>query len=143
MTCESRRCSPDAAGGTGLMSMRECSEYGSFPNPLSLHSAHAVTDASVFSTMYHLSRNGANFQMFAPNQQQAMVMDHAKRQPASGENRCLQILLHFLMHITQLGGIYDSFLTVVQEHDGRGSSLQSRTGSDSNAGPVQAGRQQL
>ncbi|XP_061585911.1 ES1 protein, mitochondrial [Cololabis saira] len=38
-------------------------------------------------TMYHLSRNGARFQMFAPNQQQTQVMDHMKKQPASGENR--------------------------------------------------------
>ncbi|KAF3851100.1 hypothetical protein F7725_012872 [Dissostichus mawsoni] len=42
---------------------------------------------SVFSTMYHLSRNGARFQMFAPNQQQMHVMDHMKKQPGSGENR--------------------------------------------------------
>ncbi|XP_062238874.1 ES1 protein, mitochondrial isoform X2 [Platichthys flesus] len=38
-------------------------------------------------TMYHLSRNGARFQMFAPNQQQMHVIDHMKKQPASGENR--------------------------------------------------------
>lgn len=37
--------------------------------------------------MYHLSRNGARFQMFAPNQQQMQVMDHMKKQQASGENR--------------------------------------------------------
>lgn len=46
-----------------------------------------VTDNSVFSTMYHLSRNGARFQMFAPNQQQTNVMDHMRKQPVSGENR--------------------------------------------------------
>lgn len=129
------------------MSTRECSEYGSFPSSLSLHRAHAVTDASVFSTMYHLSRNGANFQMFAPNQQQAMVTDHVKRQPATGENRCLQIPLHFLHtspdEFTHPGGINDSFRSLAKEHDGRGGSLQSRTGSDPNAGLVQAGRQQL
>ncbi|XP_038141597.1 ES1 protein, mitochondrial [Cyprinodon tularosa] len=38
-------------------------------------------------TMYHLSRNGARFQMFAPNQQQMHVMDHMKKQPISGDNR--------------------------------------------------------
>ncbi|XP_061842186.1 ES1 protein, mitochondrial [Nerophis lumbriciformis] len=38
-------------------------------------------------TMYHLSRNGARFQMFAPNQQQTEVMDHMKKQPASGDHR--------------------------------------------------------
>ncbi|XP_005729522.1 ES1 protein, mitochondrial [Pundamilia nyererei] len=38
-------------------------------------------------TMYHLSRNGARFQMFAPNQQQMHVIDHMRKQPASGENR--------------------------------------------------------
>ncbi|KAG7489905.1 hypothetical protein JOB18_023144 [Solea senegalensis] len=38
-------------------------------------------------TMYHLSRNGARFQMFAPNQQQMNVMDHMKKQPMSGDNR--------------------------------------------------------
>ncbi|MGH0183839.1 UNVERIFIED_CONTAM: hypothetical protein FKN15_013092 [Acipenser sinensis] len=38
-------------------------------------------------TMYHLSRNGARFQLFAPNQQQMHVVDHMKGQPASGENR--------------------------------------------------------
>ncbi|XP_028434618.1 ES1 protein, mitochondrial [Perca flavescens] len=38
-------------------------------------------------TMYHLSRNGARFQMFAPNQQQMHVMDHMRKQPGSGENR--------------------------------------------------------
>uniref|UniRef100_A0A3Q3G693 Glutamine amidotransferase class 1 domain containing 3, like n=1 Tax=Labrus bergylta TaxID=56723 RepID=A0A3Q3G693_9LABR len=38
-------------------------------------------------TMYHLSRNGARFQMFAPNQQQMHVIDHVKKQPSSGENR--------------------------------------------------------
>ncbi|KAG5281475.1 hypothetical protein AALO_G00072650 [Alosa alosa] len=37
--------------------------------------------------MYHLSRNGARFQIFAPNQQQMHVMDHMKKQPSSGENR--------------------------------------------------------
>lgn len=37
--------------------------------------------------MYHLSRNGARFQMFAPNQQQMHVIDHMRKQPASGENR--------------------------------------------------------
>lgn len=37
-------------------------------------------------TMYHLSRNGARFQLFAPNQQQMHVMDHMKKQP-SGDNR--------------------------------------------------------
>lgn len=49
------------------------------------------------------------------------------------------------MHLvfTHSGGIYDTFWTVAQEHDGRGSSLQSRTRSDPNAGPVKAGRQQL
>lgn len=52
-----------------------------------LHHAEIVTDSSVFSTMYHLSRNGARFQMFAPNQQQMHVMDHMRKQPASGENR--------------------------------------------------------
>lgn len=38
-------------------------------------------------TMYHLNRNGARFQMFAPNQQQMQVMDHMKKQQSSGENR--------------------------------------------------------
>uniref|UniRef100_A0A8C5NGK8 ES1 protein, mitochondrial-like n=1 Tax=Gouania willdenowi TaxID=441366 RepID=A0A8C5NGK8_GOUWI len=38
-------------------------------------------------TMYHLSRNGARFQMFAPVQQQMQVMDHTRKQPATGENR--------------------------------------------------------
>ncbi|XP_041089379.1 ES1 protein, mitochondrial [Polyodon spathula] len=37
-------------------------------------------------TVYHLSRNGARFQLFAPNQQQMHVVDHVKGQPASGEN---------------------------------------------------------
>ncbi|TNN86418.1 ES1 protein, mitochondrial [Liparis tanakae] len=46
-----------------------------------------VIDIPVLSTMYHLSRNGARFQMFAPNQQQMHVMDHMKKQPGSGENR--------------------------------------------------------
>lgn len=46
-----------------------------------------VIHISVLSTMYHLSRNGARFQMFAPNQQQMHVMDHMKKQPATGENR--------------------------------------------------------
>lgn len=90
----------------GLTSTRECSEYGSFPSALSLRKARAVTDASVFSTMYHLSRNGANFQMFALNQQQAMVMDHAKKQPASGENRCLQNSAAFFTHLTDAFGLY-------------------------------------
>uniref|UniRef100_A0A8C6V0F4 Es1 protein n=1 Tax=Neogobius melanostomus TaxID=47308 RepID=A0A8C6V0F4_9GOBI len=38
-------------------------------------------------TMYHLSRNGARYQMFSPNQQQMQVMDHMKKQKGSGENR--------------------------------------------------------
>uniref|UniRef100_A0A8C1N622 ES1 protein n=2 Tax=Cyprinus carpio TaxID=7962 RepID=A0A8C1N622_CYPCA len=38
-------------------------------------------------TMYHLSRNGARFQIFAPNQQQMHVMDHMKMQPSSSDNR--------------------------------------------------------
>ncbi|XP_068594672.1 ES1 protein, mitochondrial [Brachionichthys hirsutus] len=38
-------------------------------------------------TMYHLSRHGARFQMFAPNQQQMHVSDHVRKQPAPGENR--------------------------------------------------------
>ncbi|CAL8248613.1 unnamed protein product [Merluccius merluccius] len=42
-------------------------------------------------TMYHLSRNGARFQMFAPNQQQMNVVDHMKKQPASGENRNMMV----------------------------------------------------
>ncbi|XP_030225344.1 ES1 protein, mitochondrial [Gadus morhua] len=42
-------------------------------------------------TMYHLSRNGARFQMFAPNQQQMNVIDHMKKQPASGENRNMMV----------------------------------------------------
>ncbi|RXM92481.1 ES1 protein, mitochondrial [Acipenser ruthenus] len=42
-------------------------------------------------TMYHLSRNGARFQLFAPNQQQMHVVDHMKGQPASGENRNVMI----------------------------------------------------
>ncbi|KAG9354803.1 hypothetical protein JZ751_001516 [Albula glossodonta] len=42
-------------------------------------------------TMYHLSRNGARFQIFAPNQQQMHVMDHMKSQPASGENRNMMV----------------------------------------------------
>ncbi|XP_037113645.1 ES1 protein, mitochondrial [Syngnathus acus] len=42
-------------------------------------------------TMYHLSRNGARFQMFAPNQRQTHVMDHVKKQPASGENRNVMV----------------------------------------------------
>ncbi|XP_005804407.1 ES1 protein, mitochondrial-like [Xiphophorus maculatus] len=42
-------------------------------------------------TMYHLSRNGARFRMFAPNQQQMHVMDHMKKQPSSGENRNVMI----------------------------------------------------
>ncbi len=37
--------------------------------------------------MYHLSRNGARFQIFAPNQQQMHVMDHMKMQPSSSDNR--------------------------------------------------------
>ncbi|KAG5840622.1 hypothetical protein ANANG_G00190690 [Anguilla anguilla] len=41
-------------------------------------------------TMYHLSRNGAQFQIFAPNQQQMQVMDHMKQQPA-GENRNMMV----------------------------------------------------
>ncbi|KAF7655169.1 hypothetical protein LDENG_00059970 [Lucifuga dentata] len=36
--------------------------------------------------MYHLSRNGTRFQMFAPNQQQMQVTDHMRKQPASGKN---------------------------------------------------------
>lgn len=69
-----------------------------FPSSLSPHSARAVTDACVLSTMYHLSRNGANFQMFAPNQQQAMVMDHVKRQSATGDNRQILLLFFFYTH---------------------------------------------
>ncbi|KAL4623090.1 ES1 protein, mitochondrial-like [Arapaima gigas] len=42
-------------------------------------------------TMYHLSRNGARFQIFAPNQQQMQVMDHCKVQPSSGENRNMMV----------------------------------------------------
>ncbi|KAF6729285.1 ES1 protein, mitochondrial [Oryzias melastigma] len=41
--------------------------------------------------MHHLSRNGARFQIFAPNQQQMNVIDHMKKQPASGENRNMMI----------------------------------------------------
>ncbi|PWA19788.1 hypothetical protein CCH79_00006903 [Gambusia affinis] len=41
--------------------------------------------------MYHLSRNGARFRVFAPNQQQMHVMDHMKKQPSSGENRNVMI----------------------------------------------------
>lgn len=52
---------------------------------IALH--ETVTDNPVFSTMYHLSRNGARFQMFAPNQQQMNVMDHMKKQPATADNR--------------------------------------------------------
>lgn len=90
----------------GLTSTRECSEYGGFPSALALREARAVTDASVFSTMYHLSRNGANFQMFAPNQQQATVMDHAKKQPATGENRCLHDSAEFFTHLADAFGLY-------------------------------------
>ncbi|XP_016375907.1 ES1 protein, mitochondrial-like [Sinocyclocheilus rhinocerous] len=42
-------------------------------------------------TMYHLSRNGARFQIFAPNQQQMHVMDHMKMQPSSSDNRNMMI----------------------------------------------------
>uniref|UniRef100_A0A3P9NTI3 Glutamine amidotransferase class 1 domain containing 3, like n=1 Tax=Poecilia reticulata TaxID=8081 RepID=A0A3P9NTI3_POERE len=42
-------------------------------------------------TMYHLSRNGARFRTFAPNQQQMHVMDHMKKQPSTGENRNMMI----------------------------------------------------
>ncbi|XP_063050327.1 ES1 protein, mitochondrial [Engraulis encrasicolus] len=42
-------------------------------------------------TMYHLSRNGARFQLFAPNQQQMHVVDHSKKQTAAGENRNMQV----------------------------------------------------
>ncbi|XP_035494863.1 ES1 protein, mitochondrial [Scophthalmus maximus] len=42
-------------------------------------------------TMYHLSRNGARFQMFAPNQQQMHVVDHVRKQQASGENRNMMV----------------------------------------------------
>ncbi|KAI7798377.1 ES1 protein [Triplophysa rosa] len=42
-------------------------------------------------TMYHLSRNGARFQIFAPNQQQMHVMDHVRMQPASSDNRNMMI----------------------------------------------------
>ncbi|XP_077416386.1 ES1 protein, mitochondrial [Vanacampus margaritifer] len=42
-------------------------------------------------TMYHLSRNGARFQMFAPNQQQTQVVDHVKKQPVSGDNRNMMV----------------------------------------------------
>ncbi|XP_066570313.1 ES1 protein, mitochondrial [Amia ocellicauda] len=42
-------------------------------------------------TMYHLSRNGARFQIFAPNQQQMHVMDHMKMQPMSGDNRNMMV----------------------------------------------------
>ncbi|XP_007907411.1 ES1 protein, mitochondrial [Callorhinchus milii] len=41
--------------------------------------------------MYHLSRNGAKFQMFAPNMQQMQVIDHSRNQPSSGENRNVMI----------------------------------------------------
>lgn len=47
----------------------------------------SVTLNPVSSTMYHLSRNGARFQMFAPNQQQMNVMDHMRKQQASADNR--------------------------------------------------------
>ncbi|XP_054628894.1 ES1 protein, mitochondrial [Dunckerocampus dactyliophorus] len=40
-------------------------------------------------TMYHLSRNGARFQMFAPNQQQTEVMDHMKKQASSGDRNTM------------------------------------------------------
>ncbi|KAI2662024.1 ES1 protein, mitochondrial [Labeo rohita] len=64
--------------------------------------AHLAKQAAVFSgcgwwdgtdiheaayTMYHLSRNGARFQIFAPNQQQMHVMDHMRMQPSSSDNR--------------------------------------------------------
>ncbi|KAJ8285858.1 hypothetical protein GJAV_G00031790 [Gymnothorax javanicus] len=41
-------------------------------------------------TMYHLSRNGARFQIFAPNQQQMHVVDHVKSQP-TGDNRNMMV----------------------------------------------------
>ncbi|XP_005995297.1 ES1 protein, mitochondrial [Latimeria chalumnae] len=42
-------------------------------------------------TLFHLSRNGAKFQMYAPNQQQMHVIDHTRNQPMSGENRNVMI----------------------------------------------------
>ncbi|XP_057687866.1 ES1 protein, mitochondrial [Corythoichthys intestinalis] len=42
-------------------------------------------------TMYHLSRNGARFQVFALNQQQTQVLDHLKKQPVSGDNRNVMV----------------------------------------------------
>lgn len=42
-----------------------------------------------------------------------------------------------------MGALCDEFCPSPQEHDDGGSPLQSRTGNDTNAGPVQAGRQQL
>lgn len=85
------RFSQDVAGGMGLMSMREYSEYHSAQqcqmSASAYHNAKMIISDSVLSTMYHLSRNGARFQMFAPNQQQMNVMDHMRKQPASGENR--------------------------------------------------------
>lgn len=59
--------------------------YISLYERIALH--ETVTDNPVFSTMYHLSRNGARFQMFAPNQQQMNVMDHMRKQPATADNR--------------------------------------------------------
>uniref|UniRef100_A0A3B4VFH3 Glutamine amidotransferase class 1 domain containing 3, like n=1 Tax=Seriola dumerili TaxID=41447 RepID=A0A3B4VFH3_SERDU len=47
------------------------------------------TDVHEGVTMYHLSRNGARFQMFSPNQQQMHVMDHMRKQPGSGENNMM------------------------------------------------------
>lgn len=88
------RFSQDVAGGMGLMSMKEFSEYQSAQGSQMIalvctmhNSKMMIIFNSVFSTMYHLSRNGARFQMFAPNQQQMNVMDHMRKQPASGENR--------------------------------------------------------
>ncbi|XP_051896993.1 LOW QUALITY PROTEIN: ES1 protein, mitochondrial-like [Pristis pectinata] len=37
--------------------------------------------------IYHLNRNGAKYQIFAPNMQQMHVIDHTRNQPMSGDNR--------------------------------------------------------
>uniref|UniRef100_A0A3B5MBY0 Glutamine amidotransferase class 1 domain containing 3, like n=1 Tax=Xiphophorus couchianus TaxID=32473 RepID=A0A3B5MBY0_9TELE len=70
-------------------------EYGYWGNTkvavVSFLRIHDGSKPFVCSTMYHLSRNGARFRMFAPNQQQMHVMDHMKKQPSSGENRNVMI----------------------------------------------------
>ena len=60
-----------------------------------------------FRCLVHLSRNGAEVSMFAPNVDQMHVIDHTKGEP-SGEKRCVLLYeanMYQLVHCVHAPGL--------------------------------------